>query len=200
MAKATRKIRTPEQLAAARARQIALPAAQIARGDLRLAAVANWSETDQRHMVRSREKTTVRRLTRIEKLRAAGTIDAHEAQACEWYANQHALGYDTIGMTANYLGGADKPSRRAGQGSDLFARYRAQAEARANFTFARAALPAPLLPMFEAIVLDGRAMSEAGTGLYEQLGRSQRAAKLRAAFRMVANVLHGRVGHCLTVE
>lgn len=191
-----RKIRTPEQAAARRARQIDLPAAQCVRGDLKLAPIANWTEGDQRHMMRSAEKTTVRRLTRIEKLRSAGTIDRHEADACEWYASQHALGYDTIGMTANYLGGADKPSRS----HDLFARYRAQAEARANFAFARAALPNHMLPMFEAIVLNGLTLADAGTGLYEQLGRSQRAAKLRASFRLVANLLHGRIAHVLPAE
>jgi hypothetical protein len=191
-----RKIRTPEQLAARRAREIDLPAAQIARGDLKLAPVANWSDEDQRHMVRSRERTTVRRLGRIEKLRAAGTIDGHEAQACDWYAAQHALGYDTIGCTTNYSGIRGRDFRSA----DLFARYRAQAEARANFAFARAALPAHLLPMFEAIVLDGKTMADAGMGLYEQLGRSQRAAKLRAAFRLAANLLHGRIVHVLPAE
>ena len=191
-----RKIRTPEQLAMRRAREIDLPAAQIARGDLKLAPVANWSDEDQRHMVRSREKTTVRRLGRIEKLRAAGTVLGHEALACEWYAAQHALGYDTIGCTANYSGVRGSDFRSA----DLFARYRAQAEARANFAFARAVLPAQFLPLFEAIVLDGKTMADAGTGLYEQLGRSQRAARLRAAFRLVANLLHGRIAHVLPAE
>jgi hypothetical protein len=192
----THKLRSPEQIAVRRAREIDLPAAQIARGDLRLAPVANWSDADQRHMVRSREKTTVRRLSRIERLRAAGTIERHEAQACDWYAAQHALGYDTIGCTTNYGGVRGTDFRSA----DLFARYRAQAEARANFAFARAALPAHFLPLFEAIVLDGKAMADAGTGLYEQLGRSQRAARLRAAFRLVANLLHGRIAHMLPAE
>jgi len=191
-----RRIRTPAQLAAQRARQIALPAAQIARGDLALAAIANRSEADQRHMVRSRETTTVRRLGRIERLHAAGTLERHEAQACLWYAAQHALGYDTIGTTANYSGvrGGDFGP------ADLFARYRAQAEARENFLFARAALPGALLPLFEAIVLDGKALADAGAGLYEQLGRSQRAARLRATLRMMANLLHGRIAHLLPVE
>lgn len=191
----TRRIRTPEQLAGQRARQLDLPAAQIARGDLRLAPVANWSEADQRHMVRSREQTTVRRLCRIEKLRAAGTIERHEPDACLWYAAQHALGYDTIACTANYSGvrgGALGPA-------DLFARYRAQTEARANFAFARAALPPAYLPLFEAIALDGKTIADAGAGLYEQLGRSQRAARLRAAFRLVANRLHERIAHLLPI-
>ena len=54
--------------------------------------------------------------------------------------------------------------------------------------------------VFEAIVLDGKTMADAGTGLYEQLGRSQRAARLRAAFRLVANLLHGRIAHVLPAE
>lgn len=190
------KIRTPEQHGAKLARGLGLPEAQIARGDFRPAAVANYTERDQRHMVRSGEKQTVRRMTRIERLRAAGTIDKHEAQACEWYAEQHALGYDTICMVANY----GRSSGGKVGNHDLFAQYRIQAEARANYAFARVVLPAHWLPMFEAIVLDGRALGEAGMGLYEQLGKSQRAAKLRAAFRLVANVLHGRIAHCLPVE
>lgn len=191
-----RRIRTPEQLAGQRARQLDLPAAQVARGDFALAPVANWSEADQRHMIRSREKTTVRRLGRIERLRAAGTIERHEADACIWYAAQHAAGYDTIVCTANYSGvRGDAPGP-----ADLFARHRAQAEARANFAFARAALPTVFLPLFEAIALDGKTIADAGAGLYEQLGRSQRAARLRAAFRLVANRLHARIAHLLPIR
>ena len=68
------------------------------------------------------------------------------------------------------------------------------------FWFARQALPAHYLPMFEAVVLEGRTISDAGTGLYERLSRSSRADKLSAAFRLAANLLHGRIAHVLPVE
>lgn len=190
-----RKNRTPDQEAAKVARSIGLAPEQIRRG-VSLAQVSNWTEGDQRKMIRSGETRTVRKRTRVERLRSAGTIEPHEAAACEAYANWHALGYDTIGCTANYEGAGGGGFRS----EDLLARYRAQGEARESYQFARQALPPMFLPMFEAIVLEGRAISEAGIGLYGQLSRSQKCAKLTAAFRLSANVLHGRIAHCLAIE
>lgn len=195
MAKAKRgRVKTPEQQAVRIARSIGVPERQM-RG-LILVDVSNRSDTDQRHSVRSGETRTVRKLTRIERLHRAGTIERHEAAACQWYADAYSLGYDTIGCTANYAGAGG-----GGRVSDhLFARYRAQDEARANYAFARIAIPREFLPMFEAVVLEGRAIAEAGTGLYEQLSRSQKLGKLAATFRLTANLLHGHIAHCLPVE
>src|SRR5438045_4137110 len=49
-------------------------------------------------------KETVRKLTCIERLARGGVLEPHEAAACEWYADRHTLGYDTISCTANYEG------------------------------------------------------------------------------------------------
>ena len=43
---------------------------------------------------------TVRLLGRIEQLQRARSLSAHEAAACQWYADKHALGQDTIGAVA----------------------------------------------------------------------------------------------------
>src|SRR5688572_13203913 len=76
-----------------------VPAAQVSNGSFREVNVANRTEADQRHSVRSRETRTIRRKTKIEKLRDAGVINAKEALACEWYAQAFACRYDTTGIT-----------------------------------------------------------------------------------------------------
>lgn len=192
--KRARKLRTPEQMVARTAKTIGLDPAQVARADLVLAPVANWSDADQRHMVRSDEKHTVRRLTRIERLVRSGTIQRNEAAACEAYADWHALGYDTIGCTPNYLG--------AGGGGfgprDLWARYRAQSEARERYLFARAGIPPMLLALFESVVLHGRPMASWRDD--ERAGRSQRASRLSNSFRLAAAKLVERVEHLLPAQ
>lgn len=195
MARARAKTRTPEQNLLRLAKRL-LPESQARQGGLVLCEVSNRSDADQRHMVRSQEKHTVRRLTRIEKLHRAGTLSKHEAQACQWYADAHALGFDTLGITANY-------GATGGDGSNVYthlARHKAQQEARADYAFAREAIPALLLPIFERVILEGQAIGDAGQDSYSGLGRSQRAAKLTAIVRMGANLLHGRIAHMLPVE
>ena len=48
--------------------------------------------------------------------------------------------------------------------------------------------------------LEGKAITDAAGSLYSQLSRSKRAGKLSAAFRLTANVLHGRIAHVLPIE
>src|SRR5687768_6283598 len=99
---ASRKIRrakATEDPALALARSLGVPEAQRIRGDLTIVPVANRSEADQRHALRSGKTRTVRKLTRIEKLLRAGTVAPHEAAACAWYARAHELGYATLGLT-----------------------------------------------------------------------------------------------------
>ncbi len=144
--------------------------------------VANHSEADQRASVRSGETKTVRKLTRVERLQKADVITAEQALACEWYASAYELGFQTVGCTANYSG--------AGGGgfgsSDLFARYKAQGEARDNYRYARSAIPRALLPLFEQVVL------EMGQPDIRHLTKEQ-----RLRFSMAAYLLHGQVGHWL---
>lgn len=177
------------------ARGIGMSPEQILHG-IALHDVANRTEADQRHSIRSRETRTVRKLTRIEKLKTAGTISRDEAQACEWYAAAHALGYDTLGITANYAGAGS----RGGNVACHLARYRAQEEARLDYAFAREAISPFLRTLFESVVLEGRALNEAGGQMWERLARSQRSGKLASAFRLAANQLHGRIAHMLAVE
>jgi hypothetical protein len=111
----------------------------------------------------------------------AGIINAEQAAACEWYSAAYELGFQTIGCTANY-GGAGGGSFGS---SDLLARYKAQAEARENYHFARLAIPAHLLPSLDAVVLE--------TGRPPQMMRKEE--KLR--FSLAAFLLLGQVGHML---
>ncbi len=182
-----RAVKTPEQQATTLAKRL-LPAGQARPGDFVLHDVQNRTEAQQRDMMRSEEKKTVRRRTRIEKLQAIGTIERHEAAACEWYAKAHSLGYDTLGITADYGsagGGAGKVCH--------LAKYQAQQEARDDYAFARAGIPAFLLPLFERVVLQGLSLGEAS-------GAAGRAlVKATAEFRLAANKLHERVAHVLPI-
>jgi hypothetical protein len=193
--KASRKVRTPQQEAGRVAKSIGLSPEQILHG-IAVHDVSNRTEAQQRHSIRSGETRTVRKLTRIDKLKASGTISRDEAQACEWYAAAHALGYDTLGITANYGGSGS----RGGNVSCHWARYRAQEEARLDYAFAREGISPFLLTLFEAVVLEGLALNEAGGQMWERLARSQRSGRLSSAFRLAANQLHGRIAHMLAVE
>jgi hypothetical protein len=159
-----------------------LPDAQVERGGLVMRDIANHSDSDQRRMVRSGETKTVRKLTRVELLTRAGIITSDQASACEWYAEAHELGYGTVGCTANYGG--------AGGGgfgsSDLLARYRAQQEARENFSYARLAIPAHLVGLFDRVVI--------GPMDIRTLTKDD-----RLAFGLAAYLLHGQIGHLLAI-
>jgi hypothetical protein len=133
-----------------------VPAAQVANGSFELCAVANHTEADQRDMVSLKRTRTIRRKTKIEKLRDAGIISAKEAMACEWYKAAHALRYDTTGVTMRY--------GSAGGGSctnfDHLPKSREQEEAYQHFTYAREGINPFFLPMFERIVLYGRPLGK----------------------------------------
>lgn len=158
-----------------------IPDQQYRGGSFAIRDISNHSEADQRTMVRSGNKQTIRRKTRIEMLRDSGVINQEQAVACEWYAAAHELGFGTIGCTANYAG--------AGGGvfgsSDLLARYKAQSEARENFYYARQSIPAHLIPSLDAVALE--------TGRPPQMMR--KAEKLR--FSLAAFLLHGQIAHLI---
>lgn len=165
-----------------------VPDGDAARVGLVLADVANQTDADQRHMVRSEQTRTVRRLTRIERMARAGMIEKHHVAACEWYAAAHALGYDTLGITARYGEGTG-----GGNGGHThMARYKAQREAREDYHFAREALPAPCLDIFESVVLNGNPVTHGHSG--------REAINRRLRFVVCADVLHGRIAHMLPVE
>ena len=127
-------------------------AEQVAHGDWAIRDIANHSDADQRSMVRSGEKRTIRKKTKIEKLVTAKVLSAREGAACEWYADAHAMRYDTTGITAKY-------GDSAGGGKtnfDHLPKTREQEDAFRNFEFARAGISPMILPMFERVVLHGR--------------------------------------------
>ena len=149
MAKRSTKIR---QDPATRMAKSLLPAAQARRGDFVLVDVANHSEKDQRHSVRSGETRTIRRTPKIMQLVNARIITKAEALTCQWYADRHSEGFDTVGITANY-GGV------GGGGCNAFthlAKHKAQMIARQEYSAARASMNPTLVPLFEKVVLHGR--------------------------------------------
>jgi len=158
-----------------------LPEAQV-RSDLVIRDVANHSIAEQRDSMSLGQTKTVRRLTRVELLHRAGIIDHDQLRACEYYLDAYELGYQTIGCTANYMG--------AGGGgfgsSDLLARYKAQAEARENYLYARQAIPKHMRLGFDRIVLgplDIRLLTN----------------RERTEFSLAAFLLHGQIGHMLAI-
>lgn len=180
------KQKTPEQKLAKRMRELSgvgFPMAQARTADFVLKDVQNHTDADQRHMVRSSETKTIRRKTRIEKLRDAGVIDRDQAEACDWYLEAHTMGYETLGIVADY--------GRSGSGSggaySHLARYKAQQEAREDYAFARAGIEPWLISLFERVVLHGDSLNANG------------GSKVTPQFRLAAWQLHGRIAHMLPI-
>ncbi len=173
MAKQRRK--TDDQIALEMARSV-LPAAQAKRREFVLVDVQNHSEADQRHMTRSGQKKTIRRLTRIDKLYKRGVIDQREAAACEWYFRAHSARYDTLGTTANY----GESSGAANTNFDHLPKTKIQWEALTHYDMARAAIPAMVRPMFDRIVIEGRPLGKL-------------AITFRTAARRLLDAIEGKV-------
>jgi hypothetical protein len=163
-----------------------VPAAQVANSRFKEANVANFTEAQQRHSVRSKEVKTVRRMTHIELLVARRTLTQRQGQLCQWYADQREIGYATVGCTANYCGAGG-----GGFGAgDLLARYREQMIARNNYTAARQAVDIRLLPLLEKIIVAGWSMAEAG--------ERKRPAVISELFRLAVDQLEQGIGHLVT--
>ncbi|WP_324807189.1 hypothetical protein SH584_11410 [Sphingomonas sp. LY29] len=135
------------------ARKIGLPEAQIANDDFVLADVSNHSDAEQRHMVRSGEKKTVRKKTKLEKLYDAGLLTLEGYRACRWYQDSYSLGYDTIGVVAQYenTGGVSSGQRTFSHSGTL-----EQVQARLDYAFAREGLDSMALSLLDKVVLHGR--------------------------------------------
>lgn len=131
--------------------ELDLPQAQIAQGDFAVRDVANHSDAEQRHSVRSGNTRTVCRLNRIDKLVKRQVISTREGAACQWYANAHAMRYDTTGITASYGDGGGAPRTNF----DHLPKNRAQEQAFWHFDGARAVIPPMIRPMFDRVVLHG---------------------------------------------
>lgn len=157
MGSKTRRIRKQRNPERELALVIGLPEVQLRRG-FKIVDAQSRTDADHRHAMRSKQVRTLRKLTRTEKLYRAGVIDMEQANACEWFMNAHTLGYDTVGITANY-GGA----RCGGHtGHTHMARNRAQMAARDDYQFARSGISPLLLPLLEGVLLRGRPVGRLG--------------------------------------
>jgi hypothetical protein len=135
-----------------------VPTAQVANGRFERCGVSNHSDQDQRHMVRSGERFTIRRKPKIDELVQRGTINEREGMACEWYAQAHALRYDTTGVTMRYgtAGGGGRTN------FDHLPKSREQQDAYDHFAYAREGISSFFLPTFERVVLYGWPLGKAG--------------------------------------
>jgi hypothetical protein len=140
-----------------------MPDIQARRGNLVLVAVSNHSDEDQRHMVRSGERVTVRRKCKIEELYDRKVIDQREMAALKWYADAHELRYGTSGITANYggVGGGGRVNY------DHLAKNVQQAQAALNFEYARAGIQPQFRGLLDRVVLLGRPLGKLGSTFRE---------------------------------
>lgn len=136
---------------------------------------------------------TVRKMTRIERMKRAGVLELHEADACEWYADTAALAWDTTGLTAVYDGGGSSPDR-ATAGDRLMARNDAIAHARDMMREVAEMLPRPYAEIFDAIVCRNEALGPVAAVAFPDLARSQAGERTRTVLKFCANKLHERFG------
>ncbi|NJC06530.1 hypothetical protein GGQ97_002323 [Sphingomonas kaistensis] len=150
----SRKIRAARVDPATRMARILLPIEQARPGAFEEIDVANRSDGDQRHSIRSGETKTIRRTPKLQSLVKARVITQAEAATCQWYIDQHCAGFDTVGVTANYGGSVGA----ATTGFTHLSKHVEQARARHLFSEARTAIDPMLVHLFERVVLDGRPM------------------------------------------
>ncbi len=145
-----RRLKTKPPKAARIARSIGVPDAQVANDTFVICEVQNHTDDDQRAMERSRQTRTVRRKCRFHGL----GLHPHQIAVCQWYADAHALRYDTQGITARYGEGV-----KSGKANfDHMPNTPEQEDALANFSFARAGISPAVLGLFESVVLHGGAI------------------------------------------
>jgi hypothetical protein len=166
-----------------------LPEEQVKPRLFAVSDVSNHSDEDQRYMLRSGQKKTIRRLTAIGRLVALRTISRREGAICQWYADQHEQGFEVSnGCTANYLG-----TGGGGFGmDDLLARHNNQAIARQNYDQARKAIDPRLIGLFERVVLGKLGLGEAGG--------KERYSRLSRSFRLAVDQLDRAVGHLVSFD
>ena len=175
MARPSRRARERKDPTAKIARTITTEA-QVANGKFILVDVANHADEDQRHMVRSGERQTIRRQPKFMELYRRGVIDKREAAACEWYLDTYSARYDTVGITARY----GTYSSSGCTNFDHLPKTREQHDAWVHFNEARSAINPFFLGMFERIVLHGR-----------PLGRL--TISFRTAVRQLLDQIEGKV-------
>ncbi len=153
---ATRSTRIREAKPDRIARGAGVPEAQLGRASFTIVDVANHSEADQRHAVRSRQMRTVRRKTKIEKLRDALVISPREALACEWYQAAYEEHYETRVKIADWSATGGCSNRAYGH----WPHGTTMKPGTSLLDYARQAINPAFLPMFERVVLHGRPLGK----------------------------------------
>jgi hypothetical protein len=165
------------------ARLVGVPQIQRRPGTFAIVDIANRTEADQRHMVRSGEKRTVRRMTHLEKLYARKVLTLRQLRICEWYADQHERGFATTCHISNYgSAGGSAPGSM-----DLLSKTRDQFIAREQYRQAKASIRPCLVGLFESVVL---MRGELGDG---ETWRRKNVTKNR--FRLAVDQLDRACGH-----
>ncbi len=152
--KTTRRIREPKVRRLAKA--IDMPQSQIDRGDYEACDVANRTDADQRHSVRSEQTRTIRKKTKLQKLKDAGIINSRELSACEWYQSTYEEHYETRVRIADW-------SATGGASDRAYGHWPAGVVLEPGMNmieFARQGISPAVLPMFDRVVLHGRPLGK----------------------------------------
>jgi|SRR6185503_7467840 len=149
---------------------------QARRGDLRIVDIANHSDADQRHMVRSGERKTIRRQSKVDELRVRGLLDDDEAKACEWYQTTYESEYVARLRICDWEGGSRSTDKAYGHWPA--GKYLEPGDS--LFEFAREGISPPIRLMFERVVLHGWPVGKLGI-------------LLKLAARQVMHRIEGRV-------
>lgn len=144
-----------------------LPEGQARPGVFITVDKANHSD-----MVRSGERKTIRRRPKLDTEPIRKLLSPQQLAVCLWYAEAHAARYDTLGITAQWGGGASSGRKDYCH----WPKTRQQEDALANFDYAREGIAAELRPLFERVVIHQR-----------PLGR------MRLTFRLAAQQLLERI-------
>jgi hypothetical protein len=166
------------------ARLIGIPQVQRRPGTFAIVDIANRTEADQRHMVRSGEKRTVRRLTHLEKMYARKILTLRQLRLCEWYADQHEKGFGVTCHISNYGGAGGSPPGSM----DLLAKTRDQYLAREYYHQAKASISPKLISLFERVVLKGVDLPGGAEDW-------RRKSALKNTFRLAVDQLDRACGH-----
>lgn len=158
-----------------------LPAIQAVRGDFQAVDVQNHTESDQRRMVRSGEKRTIRRRSHIDHIAHRIGLDEREASACQWYADTHAQRYDTVNVIGSYGDGC----RTTKTNFDHLPSTNEQDIAAEHFYLAREAIAPVLRKLFDRVVIEGWTMLD-----------RQAEALFRLATRQLMHRIEGFVALC----
>ena len=141
---------------------------------------------------------TVRKLTKVERMRRSGVLEPHEAAACERFADLAALAWDTTGCTAAYdivsTGGGPAHAPDTLMAKTIDIQY-----ARDEYGRLVDGIPAAYLKPFEAVICRNQGVGLVAADAFETLARSRAEERLRTVIRFVANKIAERLGSQLAM-